>query len=100
MQSWRAPPWAAWFRGLWFNRGQRLRVFDGYEALGKKHQETLADIAQRGFLHSPTFVPGDSHASAFNAGRQSLAQEIVELARCDPERLRRIVEDQVQPAKG
>ncbi len=96
MKRWSIEPWRVWFRGLWPHAQIRRRVTAEYADLGKLTY-VLADIAARGAINTPVHVPGDPYSTAFNDGRRSLANEIIELAKIDPERLRRIVEDQPKP---
>ena len=42
-------------------------------------KEILADLARRHFVHTSTFVPHDTHHSAFNEGRRSVILDIISL---------------------
>ncbi len=90
------PGWRAWFRTLWPHTGSRLKVLDEYRQLGTK-PHLLADIRERGGLGKPATVPGDPYASAFYDGRRSLAEEILDLAKADHQRLVRLIEEQPKP---
>ena len=50
-------------------------------------KEILADLARRHFVHTSTFVPHDTHHSAFNEGRRSVILDIISLVNIPMEEL-------------
>jgi len=50
-------------------------------------KEILADLARRHFVHTSTFIPHDTHHSAFNEGRRSVILEIISLVNIPIEEL-------------
>ena len=50
-------------------------------------KEILADLARRHFVHTSTFVPHDTHHSAFNEGRRSVILYIISLVNIPMEEL-------------
>lgn len=62
-------------------------------------RRVLHDILRRGAILSTPMVAGDPHLSAFNMGRQSLAQEIVDKLRWDAEALIRLAAEREESAE-
>ena len=50
-------------------------------------KEIIADLARRHFVHTSTFVPHDTHHSAFNEGRRSVILDIISLVNIPMEEL-------------
>ena len=50
-------------------------------------KEILADLARRHFVHTSTFIPHDTHHSAFNEGRRSVILDIISLVNIPMEEL-------------
>ena len=50
-------------------------------------KEILADLARRHFVHTSTFIPHDTHHSAFNEGRRSVILDILSLVNIPIEEL-------------
>ena len=50
-------------------------------------KEILADLARRHFVHTSTFIPHDTHHSAFNEGRRSVILDIISLVNVPMEEL-------------
>ena len=50
-------------------------------------KEILADLARRHFVHTSTFVPHDTHHSAFNEGRRAVILDIISLVNIPMEEL-------------
>ena len=50
-------------------------------------KEILADLARRHLVHTSTFVPHDTHHSAFNEGRRSVILDIISLVNIPMEEL-------------
>lgn len=81
-----------WFLARW--PGRWRLVAGQYAELGAL-RFVLADIAQRGAIHSSHFIAGEREA-AFAEGRRALALEIIELAGIDPDRLRMLIETPIE----
>lgn len=81
----------AWFASTWRDVQKRFRVMGEYHALGNSPY-LLADIALRGHVFHSGPPAGNPCTDAWNAGRRSLALEILELARTDPNELFDLVE--------
>lgn len=76
---------ANWLANAWRSGFARRRVIEGYEALGRHHPETMADILFRAGVFQPAHAPGqDAATTQWNDGRKSLALEILRMANADP----------------
>jgi hypothetical protein len=80
-----------WLDAVWHNDRQKIDLLDAYMAL-RSQELLLADIALRGGVYGRTTNPTNETLLAWSEGRRSLALELLELAQCNPEQLRRLIE--------
>ena len=77
---------AAWFKKIWPTRRRMAAVLRGYQEFGRQYPETLADIALRAGLYDGA-PPPNGDMAMWQAGRASLAKEILKLADSDARKL-------------
>lgn len=79
-----------WFRAVWPRPEARSAVLMEYQAMAR-FKLALADIAARGGLRRPAHHPGDPYQTAWNDGRRSLAQEIIDMTGLDQATLQKLI---------
>jgi len=61
------------------------QVFMGHSS-PEQGQRVLAEIFKEGMMFRNGFVPGDSHSTAWRAGKRDLCVTIMAIMNADPER--------------